>query len=124
MKEQMFTCVRDLAGLIRDSEEYTQYLAAREKVLQDEGSVQVLQDLRQRQMRLQLMGMMGEETADSEQELDDIYMALSLNPILGEYLTAEYRLSKILRRIRKIFGETLGNDADLIFAQQDNDLVN
>lgn len=51
-------------------------------------------------------------------------MALSLNPILGEYLTAEYRLSKILRRIRKIFGETLGSDADLIFAQQDNDLVN
>lgn len=34
-------------------------------MLQDEGSVQVLQDLRQRQMRLQLMGMMGEETADS-----------------------------------------------------------
>ncbi len=73
-------------------------------MLQDEGSVQVLQDLRQRQMRLQLMGMMGEETSDSEQELDDIYMALSLSPILGEYLTAEYRLSKILRRIRKIFG--------------------
>ncbi len=84
----------------------------------------MLRDLRQRQMRLQFMDMMGEETEDDTRELEDLYMALSLNPVVGDYLTAEYRLGKMIRRIYKIFGDAVGEESDLLFAQRGNEFLN
>jgi len=123
VKDQFYNCVQDLIGMLKTSDEYTQYMAARTKMLQDEGSAKVLRDLRQRQMRLQFMGMMGEDTDEGERELEDIYMALSLNPVIGEFLTAEYRLSKMIRRIYQIFDDALGEESELFLIQRNNELL-
>ena len=75
-------------------------------------------------MALQLAEMMGTETEDTSKELEEIYLSLSLNPAIGEYLTAEYRFGKVLRRIKGVLAELLEQQEQEIFPVESGEYLN
>lgn len=124
MKDEIMACAQTLAELLKASEEYNLYMEAKRKMQADTGAIGIIQDLRQRQMALHLAEMMGTETEDSSKELEDIYLSLSLNPTIGEYLTAEYRFGKVLRRIKGVLAELLEQQEQEIFPVESGEYLN
>lgn len=99
----------ELAKALASSPEYLQYLASREKLEQDETNYLMLQHYRRQQWEVQMVQMLGQEVAEEvAQELEQLYAFLSANPTVNEFLTAEYRFSRMMSDIQKIVGEAIG----------------
>jgi cell fate (sporulation/competence/biofilm development) regulator YlbF (YheA/YmcA/DUF963 family) len=99
----------ELARALAASPEYKEYLSCRDKLLQDQRNFSILEDFRRQQWELQMAQILGQEVEEEvAEELDQIYALLSANPIINEFLTAEYRLSKMMSEIQRIVGEAVG----------------
>jgi len=96
-----------LAKTMQETDEYKQYLEAKEKLRQDEHHTHMLQEFRRRQLELQIAEMSGEDTELQAEQLERMYQMLCLNPIVNEFLTAEYRLARVITDVQKILGEAL-----------------
>lgn len=97
----------ELAKTLKDSEEYRKYLEAKERLQSDAGNTNMLQEFRRKQLELQIAEMSGEDIEMSLEQLENIYQKLSLNPIVNEFLTAEYQLARMMTDVQKIIGEAL-----------------
>ena len=97
-----------LAGLLRQSKEYNQYLSAKAKLEQDEYNINVLKEMKKQELHIRMSDFMGEGILNREELLEEMYMALSLNPVVSEYLNAEYSFNRLLSELQKIFGDVLG----------------
>ena len=97
-----------LASLLKQSKEFNQYLTAKEKLEQDEYNISILKEMKKQELHMRMSDLMGEGIINTEELLEEMYMALSLNPIVSEYLNAEYSLNRLLGELQKIFGNTLG----------------
>ncbi len=97
----------ELARTLLESEEYRKYTEAKEKLQKDEENANMLQEFRRRQLELQIAEMSGEDIEKSLEQLEKIYQIISLNPTVNEFLTAEYRLSRMMTDVQKIIGEAL-----------------
>ncbi|MCR6544464.1 YlbF family regulator [Dehalobacterium formicoaceticum] len=97
----------ELARTLQESKEYRQYLAAKEKLQEDEGNATLFQEFRRIQLELQIAEISGEDTEGTLEQLEHIYQKISLNPIVNEFLTAEYRLARLMTDVQKIIGEAL-----------------
>lgn len=97
-----------LAGLLRQSKEYNQYLSAKAKLEQDEYNINVLKEMKKQELHIRMSDFVGEGILNREELLEEMYMALSLNPVVSEYLNAEYSFNRLLGELQKIFGDILG----------------
>lgn len=96
-----------LAQTIQESDEYQKYAEAKEKLQQDESNANMLQEFRRRQLEVQIAQISGEETDGNQEQLEHIYQVMSMNPLVNEFLTAEYRFARMMTDVQKILGEDL-----------------
>ncbi|NPV26662.1 MAG: YlbF family regulator [Firmicutes bacterium] len=97
-----------LARALKSCDEYTSFLAAKAKVDADKNAKKMLRDFQQRQIAVQKAQMLNEEVPEEQiKQLERMFEVLSYNPIIKEYLTAEFRLARMLADIQKIIGEAV-----------------
>lgn len=102
---------RALARSLKESEEYSQYKAAREEAFENETTKSLLKQYHQMQLQAQASMLSGSKNEELMQQMQRVGELLQMNPKASAYLTAEYRLSKILGDVYKILGEAI--DVDL-----------
>lgn len=102
-----------LARMIQESAEYQNYTDAKIKLQQDEANATMLQEFRRRQLEVQIAQISGEDTDHNLEQLESIYQVMSLNPVVNEFLTAEYRFARMMTDVQKILGEDLDLWVDL-----------
>ncbi|MDD2498003.1 MAG: YlbF family regulator [Desulfitobacteriaceae bacterium] len=108
----------ELAKTIQQSEEYQKYLEAKEKLSKDEKNAGMLQEFRRQQVEIQIAEMQGEDIDLNLEQLEKVYQILSLNPLINEFLTAEYRFARIIADIQKILGEALDLWIDIDYTKK------
>ena len=113
--ESMVKLAGSLADSIRQTAAYNEYIAARERLNQDAANRQVLEELREQQYNIDAFPH-DEKDERRQRILDEIYMAVSLNPVVSDYLNAEYKLELMMDEIRKAFGDLFD------FDEEDNDI--
>ena len=79
------------------------YVNAKKRLLQDPSNKKIFNELREKQYDLQ-------EAIEAEGELDerdrfinDLLVSISLNPVVNDYLNAEYNFGRILERLGEVF---------------------
>ncbi|MGI6677586.1 MAG: YlbF family regulator [Dehalobacterium sp.] len=97
----------ELAKTLQESNEYRQYLTAKKRLQEDDKNTALLQEFRRIQLELQIAEISGEDTESALEQLERIYQQISLNPIVNEFLTAEYQLARLMMDVQKILSEAL-----------------
>lgn len=95
-----------LAEMLFQSPEYTQLMRAKTKLEADREQAFILMELRQQQMAIRMAAMMGEDLEDSS-EIDDMFVMLSQEPIISDYLFAEGRFFRLIADVEDVFSHTL-----------------
>lgn len=109
--EEISRRAKGLASAIKNSPEYQDFVAARERLEQDAMNKKVLHELREQQINFQYAPI-DEDLEQKANFLNEMYMAISLNPVISDYLNAEYRFGLIMDELKKDFEE--------IFVFEDN----
>ena len=103
---------KNLADSIRSCAEYSEYIAAKERLEKDEMNRKVLHELREQQFSFQFSPF-DDDLEKKAHFLNEMYMAVSLNPIISDYLNAEYKFSLIMEEVRKNFADIPGFDESI-----------
>ena len=98
----------ELAAMLKNSPEFAAYQKAKEAVGKNESSLELLTSFRALQMRAQVAHLGQQENPALEKELDDMYFTLSMYPEITDFLNAEYRFSKLVGEMQKVFASELG----------------
>lgn len=99
----------ELAKALINSPEYLQYQACKEKLEKDVTSYSMLQHFRRQQWEVQMFRLLGQEVNEEvTEELEQLYAFLSAEPVINEYLTAEYQFSRMVSAVQKILSEAIG----------------
>lgn len=106
----IYQAANHLAELLRACPEYVRYMDARERLFNDPLNRTILDDLRQKQLALENIAAGDEELAKQEKFLDDFMMSIALNPVVNDYLNAEYNFGRIIERLGDIFDRILPDD--------------
>ena len=96
-----------LAEMLRQSPEYNQYMAARQKLEADEANSDILSELRQQEMAMQMSSMFDDD-GEALHELERNFLQMSQVPVINEYLFAEGRLLRLISDVEGVFAERLG----------------
>ncbi len=115
----IFKTANHLADLLRACPEYTRYMDAKERLLNDPVNKNILDDLRQKQLALENINSTDEELAKQEKFIDDFMMSIALNPVVNDFLNAEYNFGRIIDHLSDIFEQIFPDDEqqdDLAFA--------
>jgi cell fate (sporulation/competence/biofilm development) regulator YlbF (YheA/YmcA/DUF963 family) len=95
---------KGLASAIKNSKEYQDFIAAKERLDGDAMNKKVLRELREQQLNFQFMPV-DDDLDKKARFLNEMYMAVSLNPVISDYLNAEYRFGLIIDELKKDFEE-------------------
>ena len=101
--QQICQQAETLADLLKNSPEYIEFMEAKKRLEQDEANVIALRDLRKQQIEVHFAKLSQEQEEEKNSFLNELYMAISLNPIISDYLNAEYNFNKIMRELTRIF---------------------
>jgi len=116
---------RRLQRKIKNSDEYQNYLALKEKVMAKEGSKKMLLDYQNLMMEMQTKRMSGEELNDEDKEkLQNLQNFIEINNTVKKYLEAEYTLSRIIQDVQKIIFSEIEvgiSEAELKNEESDSD---
>lgn len=111
---ETYDLAHKLARALTESDEYKEFVKAKAKVEEDENNVKMLRDFRTKQLEVQMAQATGQEVPEEQvEQLERMYQMLSLNNNINEYLTAEYRLSRLMADIQKILGDAVKEWFDL-----------
>ncbi len=99
----LYDMANRLARKLKESDEYSSYQQARRKVMDNERTLEMLQDYQTQRMKLQTKQLSGEELSEDEkQKLENLKEIIDLNADIKKYLDAEYRVSILLDDIQRI----------------------
>ncbi len=98
---------RELARLIAESREYLLYIEMRSRLEKDKEGVALLGEFRQKQIALEFAESMGGDAEAARQELHNTYEGMHEHPLLGAYLDAEARLSRMILDVQGCVQELL-----------------
>lgn len=103
-----YDLAHQLAKALRESEEFINFIHAKEKILADEGNRKMVSNFQLKQWEIQQAQAFHQDIAeDKQQELESLYSLLSLNPLTREYLEAEFQISRLVNDVQKIIGEAM-----------------
>lgn len=106
----IYNKAQDLAREIAESKEYKEYVKAKEMVEKDKNNLLLLENFRRMQWEIQMAQLLGQEVDEEQlQQLEQIYLMLAANPVINEYLMAEYRFSRVLGDVQKILTQWVDN---------------
>lgn len=115
-----------LAELLRQSPEYNQFLAAKERLEADDEHATMLSELRHQQMALRMAAMLGEDINDEAGDFESLFVLLSQEPAISDYLFAEGRLLRLISEVEDVFSDKLelwqAGDEDIDFPAYDINL--
>lgn len=120
MKVSSYEVAHELAQQLQDSEEFRSFMAAKKKILADEGNHKMIRDFQHKQMEVQQAQLFQHEVSpEIQQDLERLYSLLSLNPMAREYLEAEFRISRLVNDVQKIIGEAIQEALPIGFEELD-----
>lgn len=97
-----------LTQAIRESEEYRQYQAVKEKLRANPELEKNLNDFKTKQISLQAGQMMGQQMdPDAMGHIQSLYGILLQDPLAAEYLQCEMRFSLMINDVFQILGEVV-----------------
>lgn len=97
-----------LTQAIRESEEYKQYQAVKEKVKGNSELEKSLNDFKAKQLALQAGQMMGQQMdQDAMAQIQSLYAILAQDPLAAEYLQCEMRFSLMINDVYQILSEVI-----------------
>ena len=105
---------QSLATLLKESKEYQQYLKARENLKSQEELAVLLSEFRRKQLNLQVAHIMGQDVAEEDAQVNELYQNLSKSPLVNDFLNAEYCLVRLIETMRDSFGKELELGSDFI----------
>jgi len=99
---------RELASEIRNSEEYKNYAAAKERAQANPQLVEALNDYQQKQFELQKKQMLGEEIGgEAMEQMQQLYQILAADPLAAEYLAAQVRFALMVNDVYGVLADVL-----------------
>ena len=99
---------RELSIAIKESPEYKDYIAAKERASQNQDLVAALNDYQEKQFELQKKAMLGEEAGqDVMQQMQNLYEILASDPAAAAYLQAQMRFAMLVNDIYSVLGEVV-----------------
>ena len=99
---------RELSIAIKESQEYKDYLLAKEKASENQELVTSLNDYQEKQFELQNKTMLGEEIgSDIMQQMQNLYQILSRDPAAAAYLQAQIRFAMMVNEVYRTIGEVV-----------------
>lgn len=104
----------ELARLLRNSSEYTAYLAAKKELEPDATAQAMVKDFIRKQVELQYDAMAGRgQDAAKAEQLRRMYELLAPNPRAKSFLDAYFRFQQMMADVSKIIGESVAEGMDL-----------
>lgn len=104
----VYDAAHNLAKAIKNSDEYTAYTAAKEKLDASEGLKNAFEDFQKRESEMQKSIIGGNEPEEKEIEtLNALYGILSKDPLGSEYLQAESRYRQMLDDMSRILADAM-----------------
>ena len=97
----------DLAASIKASGEYADFLRCKKKISEDPRAVAMLREYRQYQVALEFAKMAGEGVDELNRALEDFCIRMEEEDSVGEYLTAEYNLTRLMQNVQNILTDGL-----------------
>jgi cell fate (sporulation/competence/biofilm development) regulator YlbF (YheA/YmcA/DUF963 family) len=99
---------RELAAAIRESDEYREYLAAKEKAQQNPELVAALNDYQEKQFELQKKQIVGEAIGPEVMaQMQNLYQILARDPAAAQYLNAQIRFALMANDVYSVLGDVL-----------------
>ncbi|MEG0874640.1 MAG: YlbF family regulator [Clostridiales bacterium] len=92
----------DLALSIKESCEYGDFLKCKGAIAKNPQAVAMLKEFRQYQIALEFAKISGEGVDEVNAALEAISLEMGNDVEIGEYLTAEYNLSRLIQKIQSI----------------------
>ena len=100
--------IHGLVKDLKDTPEYVNYMAIKERVKADAKLSQKIKSFRERQRTEQMKYINGTQMdADVKNELQQQYSLIIQNPLAVEFFQAEIKLDVLLADLQKILGEGL-----------------
>lgn len=100
-----------LSKSIKDSEEYKDYIAKRNKAMEDEKQREMINDFREKAMEIQMEQLSGEEVSEEKiDKLEKLQDVLMLNPTIKDFFISEMRFSQMISDLYKILEEAINID--------------
>lgn len=97
-----------LTNAIKESEEYKQYQAAKEKIKGNAELEQTLKDFKAKQISIQAKQVMeGQMDAEAMAQIQQLSMVLMKDPLAAEYLQCEVRFSLMINDVYQILSEVI-----------------
>ena len=99
---------RELSIAIKESQEYNDYLAAKERASVNQELVAALNDYQEKQFELQKKTMLGEEVGQEVMEqMQNLYQILASDPAAAAYLQAQMRFAMLVNDVYKVLGDVV-----------------
>jgi len=112
----VYDIAHQLAQALCETEEYRQFVIAKEKIMADEANYKMIKDFQNKQWEIQQIQVYdGEVSAEKQQELASLYSLLSLNANARNYLETEFAVSRLVNDVQQIMGEAMKDAVPLGF---------
>jgi len=99
---------RELSIAIKESQEYKDYVAAKERASQNPELVAALNDYQEKQFEMQKKTMLGEELGQEViQQMQNLYEILASDPAAAAYLQAQMRFAMLVNDIYQVLGDVV-----------------
>ena len=100
---------RELTMAIKESQEYIDYLSAKERASQNPELVAMLNDYQERQFDIQKRIMLGEDMNQNNimQQMQDLYQVLARDPAAAAYLHAQMRFTMMVNDVYKMLTDII-----------------
>ena len=99
---------RELTIAIKESQEYLDYIAAKDRASQNQDLVAALNDYQEKQFDLQKRTILGEEIGpEVMQQMQNLYEILASNPAAATYLHAQMRFAMMVNDIYSVLSDTI-----------------
>ena len=99
---------RELTIAIKESQEYLDYVAAKDKVSQNQDLIAALNDYQEKQFDLQKRTMLGEEVGpEVMQQMQNLYEILASDPIAATYLQAQMRFTMMVSDVYSVLSDII-----------------
>lgn len=96
----------ELARLVKETDEYKTYIAARDELYEDENNKRMIGDYKKLNFEIQTTYMAGKEpNAEDLEKLKKVGEVLQFNPKITEFFAKEYRFNTLVSDIYKIIGD-------------------
>lgn len=97
----------ELAQAILNSPEYKRLREARDKVQNHQAAKVMLRDFQQKQLELHQRQLQGQDTTEQEEQLQNLFGVISINPYIRELFEAEFAFSGLLMQVNDTLAKAL-----------------